>query len=82
MLSPWRFWRQGLHGGFCFQVIVFRVDRPDVGFVGDAGEQIIHGGHGSEHRMVHIVVLMHTVAANQKKVLELVKEFAQLGKRT
>ena len=50
---------------FFFMIFHFRVDGPDVVLVADAGDDVIDRGHGSQHGVVLIVVLVHPVSANQ-----------------
>src|SRR6185312_13101814 len=42
------------------------------GFVGAAFNNVIDGGHGGQHRVVLVVVLVHAVAADKKQVLEVI----------
>src|SRR6185312_9835844 len=55
---------------FFFVVFLFRIDRPDIGFLGDTGGDIVDGYHGGEHGMVGIVVFVHAVAADQEEIFE------------
>lgn len=67
---------------FGFLVCLFGVDRPKVGLVRSALQDIVHRHHGGEHGMVLIVIFMHAVSTDGKQVLETVQEFDQFGKRS
>jgi hypothetical protein len=45
-------------------ILHFGIDGPDVVLCGDAVDDILNGGHGGQHRVILIVVFVHSVAAN------------------
>ena len=51
---------------FRFQIFLFGVHGPNIVFVYCSIANVIDGGHGGEHGMVHIVVFVHAVAADQR----------------
>src|SRR5450755_1999444 len=56
-------------GALLLLVIVhFGVDFPQSGLVRLAADDIVHGHHRGEHRVVLIVVPVHAVAADQEQV--------------
>ena len=59
-------------------VLPFRVHGPDIGLVDSVLQDVVDGRHGREHRVVHVVVTVHAVAADQKQVLELIEPGLQL----
>ena len=54
----------------------FGIDGPDVVLGGNSVEDVFNGGHCSEHGVVLIVVLMHSIATDEKEVAEVVNILA------
>ncbi len=60
-------------------VLLLGVDRPDVRFVGPAFQHVVDRRHGGEHGVVHVVVAVHAVAADQEEVLERIEPALKLA---
>ena len=63
-------------------VLLLGVDGPEGGLVDVAGGDAVDDGHGGEHGVVLVVVLVHAVAADEEEVGEAVgpgAEFVEAG---
>src|ERR1700733_13775721 len=62
----------------CFFLMIFhlRVDGPDVVLVADPGDDVIDCRHSGQHGVVLIVVLVHSVSANQVQIVESIEKLA------
>jgi hypothetical protein len=69
-------------GFFCsfLKIFAFSVNAPDIVFGLDSAGYIIYRNHGCEHGMILIVVFVHSIATNKKKILELIDILPELIK--
>jgi hypothetical protein len=56
-----------------FVIVLLGVDLPEISFGLDSGKNVVYGNHGSQHGMVLVVVLVHSISANEEKVFEPVR---------
>ena len=61
---------------FLLVIFLFRVDAPKRGFIDVSRHKAIDRCHRGQHAVVLVVVLMHSVSAHQKQVLESVGKLA------
>jgi hypothetical protein len=57
-----------------FMVLLLGIDGPDVVLGPDVPCDVVRGGHGRKHGMIHVVVPVHAVAADEEQILELIRE--------
>src|SRR5579875_2065548 len=61
-----------------FVVLLLGVDLPERSLVDAAGDDLIDCGHGREHRVVLVVVLMHAIAAHEEEIFKAIEISADL----
>ena len=49
-------------------VLLLGIDTPDILLVGSSGCYILNGLHRRKHRVIHIVIPMHAVAADKIQI--------------
>src|SRR3954470_15598481 len=80
--STWKLLACTFCGGLLLVVFHFRVHRPDVRLIGAAGKDVVDSGHGRQHRMVLVVVLVHPISAHQEQVFIFLDKARSSSKRS
>ncbi len=62
---------------FFFVVLVVDIDRPDSGFIAIAAQDVFHRQFGRQHRMILIVIAVHTITPHQIQIAQLIDLLAQ-----
>ena len=64
----------------CLVIILFGIHIPNSIFRFNSLNNMFHGGHGSKHGMVLVIILMHAIPPDKEQVLDSVGELPDDGK--